>query len=369
MINDLGNGGAERVVSKIINRTANKSLLIQIWPEQFNKVICEQTFFLLEKKGFIFFDLLKASLALYKLIKQENITTINSHLFWANYLNVFVSLFTKHITISTHCVSFVSKFQNQKIVGFFHRCISTFLFKKSDTHIYKSYDMMKEYESLFKLKGGNVIYNPMNIRDVIELSKESVDFNFDSEKKYLLCVGRFHPTKNQSSLIKALSDLPTEYEVIFLGGGDTMAKCESLAVDLNIRNRTHFLGQCSNPYPFYRNADVYVSASKSEGFPNALVEAIVLKCYPIHFDCSNGPREILSSSYKNQPMDTHPHFDIYGLGILLKNDETADITNAIQYKFSSSAVLSDIQRIEFLSLVESKYIFSLYELVFNESCK
>lgn len=366
-INDLRNGGAERVVSKIINRKDNESLLIQIWPEQFNKVICEQSFVLLKKKGFIVFDLLKASLALYKLIKHENIKTINSHLFWANYLNIFVSLFTKHITIPTHCVSFVSKFQSQKTVGFFHRCISSFLFKKSDNHIYKSYDMKKEYETLFKLKRGNVIYNPMNTQNVIELSKESVDFDFDPGKKYLLCVGRFHPTKKQSRLIKALAHLPVEYEIIFLGSGSAMAECECLALDLNVRDRSHFLGQRSNPYPFYSNSDLYLSASQSEGFPNALVEAIALECYPIHSDCPTGPKEILSLSYTNKPIKEHTDFSVFGLGTLLKSCEPKNIADAIQYKFLSDSVISNEQRSEFLSLVESEYIFNLYKSVFNKS--
>ena len=48
LINDLRNGGAEKVVSKIVNNNPNVLLLIQIWPEQFNKVSCGKTFFLLQ---------------------------------------------------------------------------------------------------------------------------------------------------------------------------------------------------------------------------------------------------------------------------------------------------------------------------------
>lgn len=360
LINDLGNGGAEKVVSKIVNRKTNQLILIQIWPKQFNEITCDKTFFLLEKKGFILLDLLKASLTLFNLVKQEKITTINSHLFWANYLNIVVSIFTKHTSVSTHCVSFISKFKNKNIVGFFHRSICRLLLHRSDRHIYKSYDMKKEYESLFNLNNGCVIYNPMDIENTIELSSECVDFNFKPEKKYLLCVGRFHPTKRQCNLIKVLTYLPDEYEIIFLGVGETMAKCKSLSAELNLSSRTHFLGQCSNPYPFYNNADVYISASDSEGFPNALVEAIVLKCYPIHFDCPTGPKEILSLSYKYQPIQEFSHFNLYGLGVLLKNKSPQNIASSIQYKFSSEAKISESQRTEFLSLVDSEHIFDIY---------
>ena len=365
LINDLRNGGAEKVVSKIVNNSPNILLLIQIWPEQFNKVSCGKTYFLLQKKGFILFDLLKAAFALHTLIKQENITSINSHLFWANYLNIVVSLLTKHRTISTHCVSFVSKFRNQKIVGFLHRTISTALFKKCAMHIYKSYDMKKEYEELFNLKNGKVIYNPIHIGDVIELAEQNVDFKFNAEKKYLLCVGRFHPTKKQSNIIKSLCDLPVEYEVIFLGDGQKRAECELLALDLNLVNRVHFLGQCSNPYPFYKHANIYVSASESEGFPNALVEAIVLKCYPIHFDCPTGPREILSLSYSSPPIETYEDFELYGLGVLLKGNKAINIANAIRYHSLTDVFISTVERDKFIELVKSERIFNLYESNFK----
>ena len=105
-INDLNNGGAEKVISKLSRSYGKEHVLIRIWPEIFNPIHCNNTHVLLNKRRSIFFDLFLASWRLYKFVKLKNITAINSNLFWANYINVFISLFIGHKTICTHSVSF-----------------------------------------------------------------------------------------------------------------------------------------------------------------------------------------------------------------------------------------------------------------------
>jgi glycosyltransferase involved in cell wall biosynthesis len=54
------------------------------------------------------------------------------------------------------------------------------------------------------------------------------------------------------------------------------------------------VGQDSNPYKYIRNASFFMMASESEGFPNSLVESMVLGVPVIAADCPWGPREILA---------------------------------------------------------------------------
>jgi N-acetylgalactosamine-N,N'-diacetylbacillosaminyl-diphospho-undecaprenol 4-alpha-N-acetylgalactosaminyltransferase len=360
LINDLRSGGAERVVSNLINQSDNSIMLIQIWPKQFYSIYSDKSFFLLDKKGILIVDIIKATYLLIRLVKKKEIGVINSHLFWANYINIISSIVSGQKTVLTHCVSFVSKFKNARLSRLIHFFLGTVLFRFGDKHIFKSLDMKSEYESIFKLQNGVVIYNPINISVVLRLSTAQPEFKFDLSKKYLLCVGRFHKTKNQSILIDALNELPSQYEIIFLGEGEMLYSCKEKALKLNLSKRTHFLGNCNNPFPFYRNADLYISVSQSEGFPNALIEAIALKCFPIVFDCPTGPREILSSTYQSHPVQTSRGFDIYGLGILLKDYSSHTIASAILSDYLVSNSFIDFQRSNFLSSVESQYIFELY---------
>ena len=50
---------------------------------------------------------------------------------------------------------------------------------------------------------------------------------------------------------------------------------------------------CENPFPVVAGAQAYVSASLNEGFPNAMVEAMVLGRPVLASDCPSGPAEIL----------------------------------------------------------------------------
>ena len=330
-INSLTSGGAEKVVTTLANTNVNFKI-ITIWPDNFYEINKSQVITLLKKRGFLAFDLITALIIFIKLLKREKIASVNSHLFWANYINAASKIFCDHRVIATHCVSFISKFKSNKIAYLFHMVMLKILSKNIDINTYKSLAMKDEYENVFNLKNGTVIYNPVDMCYIQERAKEKVDFNFKIDKKYLLCVGRFHKTKNQLSLLKIVPSLSENIEIIFLGDGPELETCINMATDLDILNRVHFMRNVKNPYPFFLRSDFYISISKSEGFPNALIESIILGIYPIHSDCHCGPREIISKFYKYNPILTYESkkYEVFDLGILTSLNE-ASILESINY--------------------------------------
>ncbi|HAW0372280.1 glycosyltransferase [Escherichia coli] len=362
-INDLRNGGAERVVANLINNSKEEFLLIKIWPDEFNCVNTTRKVNLLDKKSFLPFDLLKAFFKLLQIVRKEKITTVNSHLFWANYLNVFSSFFLKYKTICTHCVSFESKFGGNKKVGYFHSFLIRHLLKHSNFHTYKSLDMKNEYEGNFNLKHGSVIYNAIDYKNILKLSgfDDAQPLLFNENIVYVLIVGRFHKTKNQSSIIEAIPNVRNNVYFIFLGDGDELDYCEQRAKELKIEDRVSFLGQVQNPYPYYKNCDFYLSASLSEGFPNALIEAISLNCYPIHLDCKTGPKEVLSCFYSKNKIDEFPYGELYGLGFLLGDDSTDSISSAINYCVTNKPPINKAEKSFLIKSLEKNNIIEKYK--------
>ena len=103
-------------------------------------------------------------------------------------------------------------------------------------------------------------------------------------------VGALAARKDPALIVRALRliDDP-EIVLLFLGDGPLKAECRR-AADGDVRIR--FLGQVADVTPYLRAADFLVSASRSEGLPNAVLEALACGLRAVLTDI--GPhREIL----------------------------------------------------------------------------
>ena len=99
----------------------------------------------------------------------------------------------------------------------------------------------------------------------------------DSDDFVILCVAELSERKNQEFIINAmpkiLSKIPNA-KLWLVGDGAEKVNLEKRAIDLEIYDRVSFIGQQNNPLDFMRECDLYVSASKSEGLPFNIVEAL-----------------------------------------------------------------------------------------------
>lgn len=142
-----------------------------------------------------------------------------------------------------------------------------------------------------------VQYNPNNIEEILNLSKQSIsDFNNSSDYIKILGIGRLTPQKGFDILIKAqkiLKDKGVRSKLVILGEGPDCRKLEELIKELNLQNDVELLGFKSNPYPYLKNADFFVLSSRYEGLPTVLIEALALGKPVISTDCPSGPKEII----------------------------------------------------------------------------
>ena len=90
----------------------------------------------------------------------------------------------------------------------------------------------------------------------------------------LLCVAEFSSRKNQAMLIKALPHLPQRVSLVFAGEGILLDHCRDLAKELKVEDRILFLGQVDDLSVWYATVDAMVSASRSEGLPFSIMEAM-----------------------------------------------------------------------------------------------
>jgi len=136
----------------------------------------------------------------------------------------------------------------------------------------------------------DVINNPCDIERVKQLSEQKVEV---VEGNYILGVGRLSKQKRFDLLIKAFHKAHTKhYKLVILGEGNQRTELEKLINELQLNDSVIMPGFVSNPYPWYKNAKLFVLSSDNEGFVNVITEALACGVPVISTDC--GPvHEIL----------------------------------------------------------------------------
>jgi len=127
------------------------------------------------------------------------------------------------------------------------------------------------------------------------------------DKKIVVWAGSFIPRKDPLTMAKAVLQLPEDkYYFVFCGArGPLLETCKEL---LKNRKDVLFTGYITNIEKYYQAADIYVSTSKSEGLPLAVLEAQFCGLVPLLSDIAQHryilPQEQLSSClYKNTVLD------------------------------------------------------------------
>jgi len=304
LINSLSSGGAEKVLSVTVTELIKQNYQVEVifleknefytLPEEVKKnYLSEFNGSESGIKKLLYIPILAWRLKKY--VKNNNIKLIQSHIFRANYVNVLAKLFGAKHKVEVVTAGRVSRYKELGLNGKLNLWLIKNLYAKADVIISKAQGMQEDMQKLFAFKNKQiVINNPYDIRYIEQLSNEKVDdFIFHKDKKYLVSVGRLISLKRNHELIEILIHLADNVEIIFLGDGDEKDNLIELSKKLNVENRVHFLGQVKNPYKYISKADIFVSCSESEGFPNVLVEAMICQIPVISSDCMSGPREIL----------------------------------------------------------------------------
>ena len=92
----------------------------------------------------------------------------------------------------------------------------------------------------------------------------------------LVCAAEFSRRKNQALLLEALALLPENCFLLLPGDGALLEECRARAGALGVAPRCRFPGRLSDVRGALAAADIGVSASRSEGLPFAVMEAMHL---------------------------------------------------------------------------------------------
>ena len=145
-----------------------------------------------------------------------------------------------------------------------------------------------------------LVYNPIDLK-LIEKKAENVEKKYENYLKqdYFLHVSRLTQQKQPEHLVDIyykLKQSGIKEKLYFIGDGEKKEIIKQKIKEYNLENDIILLGQIENPYPFFKNAKLFVHTAKYEGLPTVLLESLALGTPVVSYDCPTGPRDILGKN-------------------------------------------------------------------------
>lgn len=144
-----------------------------------------------------------------------------------------------------------------------------------------------------------VIYNPVLTPQFFHKLEEKLEHPWflPGQPPVILGVGRLNPVKDFCTLVRAFKQVQdwTPSRLLILGEGPQRAEIELLVSQLGLNHSVQLAGFVPNPYPYFKNAAVFVSSSVYDASPNVLVEAMASGCPVVSTDCPGGAAELIGN--------------------------------------------------------------------------
>lgn len=279
-INNLGSGGAEKLLTDILPIMKKQGNVVHLAYSNNRRNVPE--FDEIIKKAGIrvvnfnqsFYNPLQVFNLIF-LLRKEKYEIVHAHIFPTQYWLSIASLWmpketriikTEHSVFNRRRTLPFFSIIEKLIYGRFHLVIAISPIVR---------DRLVRWVGNFN--NVSVIRNGVNLQE-IKSAKTGINSPessmFSPEKYNILMVGRFSYEKDQNSLIRALLFLPGHYNLFLAGDGPNMVKSRNLIADLGLIERVHFLGVRTDVYILMSQADLNVLSTYHEGLSGVALESM-----------------------------------------------------------------------------------------------
>lgn len=166
-------------------------------------------------------------------------------------------------------------------------------------------EMKEEAKNLFNIPEEKLerLYNPFDIEKVKRERLNDTEVTEEDKKylqeDYMVAVSRLVKGKGREDLIEIYSKLKekgVKEKLYILGDGNQKQELQNKIENLNLQNDVFLLGQKKNPYPWMKNAKIFLHTSYGEGLPTVFLESMICGTPVIAYDCPTGPKDILGKN-------------------------------------------------------------------------
>lgn len=290
----LRGGGAEKVVMNIINSLDETRfdiimLVICSGGDYFDLITQRVKLLRLEKA-----NARSGSLDIYKVLKTIRPDIVFTSLNHVSIITILIRMLSRNRFVS---VVRLPTLPSNKLGAGWKAKIERFMNRRILRHahyvIAQTAQMKMEAASYYKIPIDKIrhIPNIVNHQQVEKLSRELLNV-FDHSRFNLVAAGSLYSMKGFDVLINSMKrvviDLP-KTRLHILGKENTepgySRKLQALVDEHGLRDHVLFHGFKANPYPYFREADLFVLPSRKEGFPNVVLESLLLGTPVVATDC------------------------------------------------------------------------------------
>lgn len=309
LIQDLGHGGAEKVLVNLVNNMDKSKYDVYVktlFDTGVNKQYLKDDVHYLPglKKNFMgnshLFRLIPPKW-LYKFFVRDRYDVIVSYL-EGSCARILYGCKEKSIKrVAWFHIELNSK--RKASLGFNNIKRAAKAYKSFDKTVYVSKTVLQAFENITECQYDNaiILYNTNETAQIIQKAKETIDdLVFDKDTVNICSVAKIMHTKGYDRLVrihKRLIEEGYKHHIYILGLGEDKEKLEKYLADNNLTETFTFLGYRDNPYKYVAACDLYVCSSRREGFSTAVTESLIVGT-PVVSTCCSGAYELLG--YNNE---------------------------------------------------------------------
>jgi glycosyltransferase involved in cell wall biosynthesis len=168
------------------------------------------------------------------------------------------------------------------------------------------------------------IPNIINTEEILNKAKDTCNLVLDDQETInLISVGRLSPEKGMLNCVytcKKLVDNGYNVKWYLIGEGEQLQEIEKCIKDQQLDDHIFLLGAIPNPYPYIKNAYIYVHPSLVESLSISVLEAFALNT-PVTVARSMGPEEFIRHEENGLLVDPSPTGLYEGIVSLIENEK------------------------------------------------